>query len=88
MSKEDLIEFEGVIVEVLPQMRFRVELTNGVSVTAYAAGKIRKFRIRIVVGDKVTVEMSPYDLSKARISYRHKDNQPTNYSRPAQFRRR
>jgi len=73
MSKEDLIELEGVVAEVLPDTRFRVTLENGVEVGAYASGKMRKHRIRILAGDKVTIEMSPYDLTKARISFRHKD---------------
>jgi translation initiation factor IF-1 len=76
MAKEDLIELEGKVVEVLPNAQFRVELENGVVVTAYASGKMRKFRIRILAGDRVTVEMSPYDLSKARINFRHKDTGP------------
>ena len=81
MAKEETIEFEGVVNEVLPNTIFRVTLANGHEVTAYASGKIRKHRIRILAGDKVTLEMSPYDLSKARISFRHKDERPT-YSAP------
>ncbi len=77
MSKEDLIELEGVVAEVLPDTRFRVVLENGVEVGAYASGKMRKHRIRILAGDKVTIEMSPYDLTKARISFRHKDERPS-----------
>jgi translation initiation factor IF-1 len=73
MSKEELIELNGVVSEVLPQTRFRVTLENGVEVTAYASGKMRKHRIRILAGDHVTLEMSPYDLSKGRINFRHKD---------------
>ncbi len=73
MSKEELVEMEGVVSEVLPQTRFRVTLDNGFEITAYAAGKMRKHRIRILAGDKVTIEMSPYDLSKGRINFRHKD---------------
>ena len=73
MSKEEMVEFEGVIEEVLPDTKFRVTLSNGHAVTAYASGKIRKHRIRILAGDRVTVEISPYDLSKGRISFRHKD---------------
>lgn len=76
MAKEELIEFEGTVTEVLPDTRFRVTLENGVEVIAYASGKMRKFRIRILAGDKVRVEMSPYDLTKARISFRHKDDRP------------
>ncbi len=88
MPKEDLLQMEGTITEVLPNTQFRVELENGVNVAAYAAGKIRKFRIRIVVGDKVTVEMSPYDLSKARISFRHRDERPATRARASHYRRR
>ena len=90
MAKEELIELEGTVDEVLPDTRFRVTLENGVQVIAYASGKMRKFRIRILAGDKVTVEMSPYDLTKARISFRHKDERPAGApaSRPAQARRR
>lgn len=73
MAKEELLEMEGVVVEVLPDTRFRVTLENGVEVQAYASGKMRKHHIRILAGDRVTVELSPYDLSKARISFRHKD---------------
>jgi len=76
MAKEELIELEGKVTEVLPNAQFRVELENGVIVMAYASGKMRKFRIRILAGDRVTVEMSPYDLSKARINFRHKDTAP------------
>jgi translation initiation factor IF-1 len=73
MAKEELVEMEGVVNEVLPQTRFRVTLDNGFEITAYASGKMRKHRIRILAGDKVTVEMSPYDLTKGRINFRHKD---------------
>ena len=76
MSKEDMVEMEGVVNEVLPNTVFRVTLANGAQVTAYASGKLRKHRIRILAGDKVTLEMSPYDLSKGRINYRHKDERP------------
>ncbi|MFN9774493.1 MAG: translation initiation factor IF-1 [Burkholderiales bacterium] len=85
MSKEELIELGGVVSEVLPQTRFRVTLENGVEVTAYASGKMRKHRIRILAGDHVTLEMSPYDLSKGRINFRHKDGPaaPRSPARPA-----
>jgi translation initiation factor IF-1 len=76
MAKEELIEMEGVVSEVLPDTRFRVVLTNGVEVNAYAAGKMKKHHIRILAGDKVTMELSPYDLTKGRISFRHKDDRP------------
>jgi len=89
VSKEELIELEGVVSEVLPQTLFRVTLENGVEVTAYASGRMRKHRIRILAGDRVTLEMSPYDLTKARINFRHKDTNAA--PRPPvtqQFRRR
>ena len=70
--KEDAIEFEGVVSDVLPSAMFRVDLENGHSLLATIAGKMRKFRIRILAGDKVTVEVSPYDLSRGRITFRHK----------------
>lgn len=73
MAKEELVEMEGVVNEVLPNTQFRVTLANGFAITAYASGKIRKHRIRILAGDKVTLEMSPYDLTKGRINFRHKD---------------
>ena len=72
MSKEDAIEFDGVVAEVLPNAMFRVDLDNGHSVLAYTSGKMRKFRIRVLVGDRVTVAMSPYDLTKGRITFREK----------------
>ena len=73
MSKEDILEFEGVVTDVLPDTRFRVTLENGHEIIAYAAGRMKKHRIRTLVGDRVTVEMTPYDLEKGRIVYRHKD---------------
>ena len=73
MAKEETIELEGVVNEVLPNTVFRVQLDNQHQITAYASGKMRKHRIRILAGDRVTVEMSPYDLTKGRISFRHKD---------------
>ena len=76
MAKEEMVEFEGVVNEVLPNTVFRVQLDNDHQITAYASGKMRKHRIRILAGDRVTVEMSPYDLSKGRISFRHKDANP------------
>ncbi len=89
MPKEELIEMEGVVSEVLPNTQFRVLLENGADVLAYASGKMRKHRIRILAGDKVTLEMSPYDLTKARINFRHKDERAPGppVQRP-QFRRR
>ncbi len=70
--KDDMIEFEGVVDDVLPSAMFRVTLENGHNVLATMAGKMRKFRIRILAGDRVTVEVSPYDLSRGRITFRHK----------------
>ena len=72
MSKEDVIEFEGVVTEVLPNMTFKVTLSNGHVITAYISGKLRQNFIRIIEGDKVKIEMSPYDLSKGRITWREK----------------
>jgi len=72
MAKEDLIEFEGVVDELLPNATFRVKLDNGHEVLAHTSGKMRKNRIRVLAGDKVTVEMTPYDLTKGRIKFRHK----------------
>jgi len=72
MSKEDLIEFTGTIIELLPNATFRVQLENGHMVLAHTSGRMRKNRIRVLSGDKVTVEMTPYDLTKGRITFRHK----------------
>ena len=71
-NKEELIEFAGVVVELLPNATFRVRLENNHEIIAHSAGKMRKNRIRVLVGDRVQVEMTPYDLSKGRITYRHK----------------
>lgn len=76
MAKEELIDMNGTVSTVLPDTRFLVTLENGAEVTAYLSGKMRKHRIRILAGDKVTLEMSPYDLSKGRINFRHKDERP------------
>ena len=70
MAKEELIEMQGVVNEVLPDTRFRVTLDNGHELVAYSAGKMRKHHIRILAGDRVTLELSPYDLTKGRITYR------------------
>ncbi|MBO2532822.1 bacterial translation initiation factor 1 (bIF-1) [Planifilum fulgidum] len=72
MSKEDVIEVEGRVIEPLPNAMFRVELENGHKVLAHVSGKIRMHFIRILPGDKVTVELSPYDLTRGRITYRYK----------------
>lgn len=72
MAKEDTIKVEGVVEELLPNMHFRVSLQNGLKVIAHLCGKMRMKNIRVLVGDNVTVEMSPYDLSKARIVFRQR----------------
>lgn len=73
MVKEDQIEMEGTVIDALPNTMFRVQLDNGHIVLAHISGKMRKNYIRILKGDKVTVEMTPYDLSKGRITFRHKE---------------
>jgi len=70
--KQESIELEGTVTDVLPSAMFRVNLTNGHNLLATTAGKMRKFRIRILAGDRVTVEVSPYDLTRGRITFRHK----------------
>lgn len=90
MAKEDPVEFEGQIVELLPEGRFRVRLENDHEILAYTAGKMKKHRIRSMVGDRVTVEMTPYDMDRGRITYRHRPEGArvgTGAARP-QFRRR
>ncbi|ASE36664.1 MULTISPECIES: translation initiation factor IF-1 [Staphylococcus] len=72
MAKQDVIELEGTVLDTLPNAMFKVELENGHEILAHVSGKIRMNYIRILPGDKVTVEMSPYDLSKGRITYRYK----------------
>lgn len=72
MAKEDLIEFDGVVDELLPNATFRVKLENDHVIVAHMAGKMRKNRIRVLAGDKVRVEMTPYDLTKGRITFRYK----------------
>jgi translation initiation factor IF-1 len=74
MAKEEMLEFDGTVTEVLPDGHFRVTLDNEHQVLAYTAGKMRKFKIRTGVGDRVIVEMSPYDLTRGRISFRHRGN--------------
>jgi len=71
MAKEELIEMHGKVDDVLPDSRFRVTLENGHTLVAYTAGKMRKHHIRILAGDRVSLELSPYDLSKGRITFRH-----------------
>ena len=70
MSKQDLLEFKGKVTDLLPNAMFRVQLENGHVVTAHTAGKLRKNRIRVLAGDNVKVEMTPYDLTKGRITFR------------------
>ena len=72
MPKEDVLEYEGVVLEILPNAMFKVKLDNDHEILAHTAGRMRKHRIRILTGDKVTVEMSTYDLTKGRIIFRHK----------------
>lgn len=72
MAKEEAIEMEGVVTEVLPDRNYRVELENGHEILAYASGKMSKFKIRVLQGDRVSLELSPYDLTRGRITYRHK----------------
>ena len=72
MAKEELLEFQGVVTELLPNATFKVKLENDHEIIAHTAGKMRKNRIRVLAGDQVTVEMTPYDLTKGRITYRHK----------------
>ena len=72
MAKDELMEFTGTVKELLPNAMFRVLLDNNHEIIAHTAGKMRKFRIRVLAGDRVTVEMTPYDLTKGRIPFRHK----------------
>ena len=72
MAKEELLEFNGTVKELLPNAMFRVLLDNNHEIIAHTAGKMRKFRIRVLAGDRVTVEMTPYDLTKGIITFRHK----------------
>lgn len=90
MAKEELLEFDGTVTELLPEGRFRVKLDNEHMVLAYTAGRMKKNRIKTLVGDRVTVEMTPYDLSKARITFRHRGDAAAGPRPPPrqQFRRR
>lgn len=72
MAKEEAIEMEGVVQDLLPNTMFRVQLSNGHSVLATIAGRMRRFRIRVLAGDRVTLAISPYDLTRGRITFRHK----------------
>ena len=87
--KEELIAFEGLVTEILPEARFRVQLDVGHQIIAYTAGKMRKHRIKTLAGDRVTVEMSPYDLERGRLIFRHKDERAATGPRPQRrfFRR-
>lgn len=76
MAKEELLEFEGTVVEALPDGRFRVQLENGHAIIAYTAGRMKRNRIKAIAGDRVTVEMTPYDLQKGRITFRHNTSGP------------
>jgi translation initiation factor IF-1 len=73
MAKEELIELEGRVTEILPDARYRVQLDNGHAIVAYTSGRMKKNRIKTLAGDRVIVEMSPYDLEKGRLIFRHKD---------------
>ncbi len=72
MAKEEPIEFQGTVTEILPNAMYRVKLDNGHDILAHASGKMRKNRIRVLLEDRVTIEMTPYDLTKGRITFRHK----------------
>ena len=85
MAKEELIEMQGKVDEVLPDSRFRVTLINGHMLICYSGGKMRKHRIRVLAGDKVTIEMSPYDLNKGRVVFRHLEPRSNGGASP-QFR--
>lgn len=74
MAKEELLEFRGVVIELLPKANFRVRLENNIEVIAYTSGKMRKNRIRVLLGDEVMVEMTPYDITKGRVIHRFKSN--------------
>lgn len=90
-GKEDLIEMAGQVLEVLPDARYRVKLDNGHELIAYTNGKMRKHHIRILAGDKVSLELSPYDLTKGRITFRHIEGRPpmgAGAAQPQQNRRR
>jgi translation initiation factor IF-1 len=91
VAKEELLQFEGLVTEILPDARYRIELDNGHQLVAYTAGRMKKNRIKTLAGDRVTVEVSPYDLEKGRLVFRHKDERAGSAPRPPQrqqFRRR
>jgi translation initiation factor IF-1 len=87
MAKEELIEMRGKVAEVLPDSRYRVVLDNGHELVAYSGGKMRKNHIRIIAGDDVTLELSPYDLNKGRIMFRHLPDRGPRPSAPSYHRR-
>lgn len=87
--KEDFIEVEGTVTDLLAGGQYRVQLDNGHGALAYVSGKMKRNRIRVIVGDRVKLEMTPYDLTRGRISFRHKDERaPTGPGRRQPFRRR
>jgi translation initiation factor IF-1 len=88
VAKADLIEFEGTVLEMLPEARFKVRLDNGHEILAYSSGKMKKNRIRILAGDRVLVEMTPYDLTKGRIKFRQKDERVLPAAPPSRVHRR
>lgn len=90
MAKEELVEFDGQIIELLPEGRFRVRLENDHEILAYTAGRMKKNRIRSMVGDRVVVEMTPYDMDRGRITYRRRPDNAGSAPAPQrqQFRRR
>ncbi len=88
MAKEELIEMRGKVAEILPDSRYRVTLENGHELVAYTGGKMRKNHIRIIAGDDVSLEMSPYDLTKGRITFRHIEGRTTPAAQRATQRRR
>jgi translation initiation factor IF-1 len=90
MAKEEVIEVDGTVLERLPDARFRIRLDNDHEILCYASGRVKKNRIRILAGDRVTVEMTPYDLTKGRINFRHKDERAAPPGTPARrpFQRR
>ena len=91
VPKEELLQFEGLVTEILPDSRYRVQLDNGHQLVAYTAGRMKKNRIKTLAGDRVTVEISPYDLEKGRLIFRHKDERVGSLRQAPQrqqFRRR
>jgi translation initiation factor IF-1 len=87
MAKEELLEMDGTVLERLPDARYRVRLDNGHETMAYMSGRVKKNRIRILAGDRVTIEMTPYDLTKGRINFRHRDEKAAAAPRRPTWRR-